>query len=208
MLKTLAFAAIAAVVSCGLAGAQVRAQNAYITNPGGAVLVIDTATNTVTATIPVGGSSLGVAVSPDGGTVYVTDEGSNTVSVIAAATNTVTATIPVGVGAHPIGVAVSPNGSTVYVANEGSNTVSVIAAATNTVTATIATGGQPFAFGIFIQPAPQLPRFAGTPGFSNCYGVSVSALARQYGGLNRAAAALGYASVDALQNAILAYCQA
>src|SRR6266404_3709026 len=58
---------------------------------------------------------------------YITNSGSNSVSVIAAATNTVSATIAVGV--LPLGVAVSPDGSTVYVANAGSNTVSVIAAA-------------------------------------------------------------------------------
>ena len=48
--------------------------------------------------------------------------------------------------------------------------------------------------------------FAGTPGHANCYGRSVSALARQYHGLNGAAAALGFPSVPALQNAILAFC--
>jgi hypothetical protein len=50
------------------------------------------------------------------------------------------------------------------------------------------------------------PMFAGTPGKPNCHGQSVSALARQYGGLNAAAAALGYADVSALQNAIMAFC--
>jgi hypothetical protein len=55
----------------------------------------------------------------------------------------------------------------------------------------------------FIQPPP---RFAGTPGFSNCYGKSVSALAKQFGGLNAAAAALGFPSVKALQNAIQVFC--
>jgi hypothetical protein len=54
-----------------------------------------------------------------------------------------------------------------------------------------------------IQPAP---RFAGTPGKANCYGQSVSALVRQYRGLNAAAEALGFSNVKALQNAILAYC--
>jgi hypothetical protein len=48
------------------------------------------------------------------------------------------------------------------------------------------------------------PVFAGTPGKANCHGQSVSALAQQYGGLNGAAAALGYADVSALQNAIMA----
>jgi probable HAF family extracellular repeat protein len=49
-------------------------------------------------------------------------------------------------------------------------------------------------------------RFAGTPGQSNCHGVSVSALAQKYGGLNAAAAALGFAKVQGLQDAIRAFC--
>jgi len=51
------------------------------------------------------------------------------------------------------------------------------------------------------------PVFAGTPGKASCHGQSVSALAKQYGGLNNAAAALGYPSVSALQEAIMAYCE-
>jgi hypothetical protein len=51
------------------------------------------------------------------------------------------------------------------------------------------------------------PIFAGTPGKTNCHGQSVSALARQFGGLNNAAAALGYSSVSALQEAIMAFCE-
>jgi hypothetical protein len=49
-------------------------------------------------------------------------------------------------------------------------------------------------------------RFAGTPGAANCLGQSLSTLAGQNGGLNRVAAALRYASVQALQNAVSAYC--
>jgi YVTN family beta-propeller protein len=44
---------------------------------------------------------------------YVTNAGSNTVSVIDPATNTVVATVPVGSG--PAGVAVTPNGTFAYV---------------------------------------------------------------------------------------------
>jgi hypothetical protein len=51
------------------------------------------------------------------------------------------------------------------------------------------------------------PAFAGTPGEGNCHGQSVSALARQFGGLDNAAAALGFPSVQALQDAIIAFCQ-
>jgi hypothetical protein len=55
---------------------------------------------------------------------------------------------------------------------------------------------------VFAEPVV----FAGTPGKANCHGQSVSALAKQYGGLNAAAAALGFPSVQALQDAIMAFC--
>jgi len=48
--------------------------------------------------------------------------------------------------------------------------------------------------------------FAGTPGKPNCHGQSVSALAKQYGGMAAVAAALGFPSVGALQDDIRAYC--
>ena len=98
---------------------------AYITNSGdNTVSVIDTAINTVTATVPVEEQPKGVAVSPDGARVYITNYGSNTVSVIDTATNTVTSTVPVGT--NPEGVAASPDGTKVYVANLADWTVSVI----------------------------------------------------------------------------------
>jgi hypothetical protein len=50
------------------------------------------------------------------------------------------------------------------------------------------------------------PSFAGTPGKANCHGQSVSALAQEFGGLNGAAAALGFSGVSALQDAIMAFC--
>jgi len=129
---------------------------AYITNySSNTVSVINTATNTVTATVLVNGNPYAVACHPDGSTVYVANYGSNTVSVIATATNTVTATVPVG--SLPSGVAVHPDGSTVYVANYYSDSVSVIDTATNTVTATVPVGSYPIAFGLFIgQPAPKV----------------------------------------------------
>ena len=157
--------AIAAFVSCFLGSVQTLAQNVYITNDGsGNVSVIDTATNTVTATIPVGTAPFAVAVGPDGGTVYVANIDSDNVSAIDTATNRVTATIPVG--SEPFGVAVTPDGCKVYVANGASNDVSVIATATNTVTAAITAGRGPVAFGVFIIR----PSFAGTQGLSNCHG--------------------------------------
>jgi YVTN family beta-propeller protein len=118
------------------------ATTVYATEVEGYLAVINVATNTITASIPVGTFPAnypeGLAVSPDGGTVYVTNYEGNTVSVVNTSTDTVTATIPVG--SYPQGVAVSPDGSTVYAANHGDGTISVISAATDTVTGTIALG--------------------------------------------------------------------
>ena len=60
------------------------------------ISVINTATNDVTATIPVGANPIGVSVSPDGSKVYIANQGANEVSVINSATNIVSDTIPVG----------------------------------------------------------------------------------------------------------------
>jgi YVTN family beta-propeller protein len=128
------------------------ATNTVYVNYAGLTLVsvINGATNAVTATIPIGSSTWGVAVNPVTNTVYVTGGTAvNTVQVIDGATNTVTATIPVG--STPTGVAVNPATNMVYVANRGANTVSVIDGATNTVTATIPVGSNPT--GIAVDPS-------------------------------------------------------
>ena len=46
----------------------------------------------------------------------------------------------------------------------------------------------------------------GRPGRANCHGKSISALARQFGGLDSAASALGFSSVKELQEAIKDFC--
>ncbi len=67
---------------------------AYVVNSvSNTVSVIDTATNTVTGTIPVGALPVGVAVSPDGTRAYVTNQDANTVSIIDTASNSVIGTI-------------------------------------------------------------------------------------------------------------------
>lgn len=71
-------AALIAAIAIVLGGAPSSAQNAYITNAASnTVSVIDTATNTVVGTIPVGNFPIvfpiGVAVTPDGG-MPVTEE--------------------------------------------------------------------------------------------------------------------------------------
>jgi uncharacterized repeat protein (TIGR01451 family) len=113
---------------------------AYITNfMSNSVSVIDTATNTVVATIAVGSRPFGVAVSPDGLRVYVANYAGSSVSVIDTAANAVIATVPLA-SSFPIGIAVSPDGSRVYVTHEVTGDVSVIDTATYTVVATIPVG--------------------------------------------------------------------
>src|SRR3990172_2459907 len=87
---------------------------AYITNSNSNnVSVIDTATNTVVATVVAGSGPNGVAVNPAGTRTYVTNGSVNNVSVIDTATNTVVATV--AVGSQPNGVAVNPAGTRAYV---------------------------------------------------------------------------------------------
>lgn len=127
---------------------------AYIARGGtlialpGEIAVIDIASNTVVATIapyviPVT-TPFGVAVSPDGSRVYVTDSGG--VLAILTATNTVTATLRTGLGPDVRGVAATPDGRRIYVAHRqmtGTNgAVSAIDTATFQVIATIPAGAQ------------------------------------------------------------------
>lgn len=65
------------------------------------VSVIDTATNEVTSTVPVGKWPYGVSVTPDGTKVYVANAGNNTTSIIGTATDSIIAS-PVIVGNRPI----------------------------------------------------------------------------------------------------------
>src|SRR5262245_9876713 len=102
--------AVALVGNAALGPTSASAQPfAYVSNgsdSSNSVSVINTATNTVVATIPVGTTPWGVAITPDGAFAYVANQSSGTASVINTATNTVVATVPVGTG--PRGVAITP----------------------------------------------------------------------------------------------------
>lgn len=126
------------------------ANTAYVTiNGENAVAMIDTATNTVSATkLVVGSGPFGISIAPDGKSAYVVNGNDDTVSVINTVTKTVNAaTIPVG--HQPTGIAVTPDGKKIYVTNVGDDSVSVINAATHAV-ATIT--GVPQAYDVAIAP--------------------------------------------------------
>lgn len=107
---------------------------AYIVNSPDSIAVVDIATNTVVATVPVGRGALGTAVHPAGTFAYVTNYWDETVSVVDTATNGVVATVPVPPG--PLSLALHPTGRFVYVAHEAH--VTVIDTATNRVVTSIA----------------------------------------------------------------------
>jgi YVTN family beta-propeller protein len=86
----------------------------YVPDPSAnMVSVVDTSSDTVTATIPVGSRPYDAAVTPDGSQVFVANQGDGTVSVISTATDAVTATIKVLGGVRS--VAIDPAGQYAYV---------------------------------------------------------------------------------------------
>jgi YVTN family beta-propeller protein len=99
---------------------------AHPSNPGivfasagesnGTIIRINTATDTISALIPVGKSPAGIAMDATGSQVYVANEESDTVSVISVASNAVTNTL-VNL-ARPYGIGVTPSGSHIWVINE------------------------------------------------------------------------------------------
>jgi gliding motility-associated-like protein len=116
---------------------------AYIANYGANnVSVINTATNNIITTIPVGSNPYTVTASKDGNRVYVVNSISNNVSVISTSTNAVIATIDVG--ANPLGAIISEDGSRLYVINKGTNSVSFINTISTEVIKTIQLNAVPY----------------------------------------------------------------
>jgi YVTN family beta-propeller protein len=112
------------------------------TGPGAPtdIKVISTATDQVTATLPLPAAPAQIAFSPSGATAYVTT--ADGLWVFDTATDQVTGVIP-GLG-DPHGIAVSPDGSTVYVTDTAQGLVEVIDAASDRVTDTIPVGQLPW----------------------------------------------------------------
>jgi YVTN family beta-propeller protein len=116
-----------------LQAAHAKIPYAYVANNAdNSVTVINTNTNAIVKTIPVGSFPYGVAVNQAGTFAYVTNSGANTVSVISTSTNAVTATITLTGLSGPMDIALSPNGSTAYVSCGNSNVVAVINTAAKT----------------------------------------------------------------------------
>jgi YVTN family beta-propeller protein len=128
----------------------------------GSLLVISptaqaTTTFQVVATIDVGVNPFGVAMKPDGSSLWVVNSGNfstvgHTVTRINPSTYAIQGTI--NVGNFPEDVAFTPSGSQAFVTNTTDATVSVINATTNTVTQTVDLSGIPMRFptGVAVTP--------------------------------------------------------
>jgi YVTN family beta-propeller protein len=111
----------------------------YVTNYGNKidigrkVSVLDSSTNTVADTVPVGARPRAIAYNPANNEVYVANTLSNDVSVIGTLNNNVISTIAVGnlPGNSSSGIAYDFGNGRVYVTNFGSDTLSAIDTSTN-----------------------------------------------------------------------------
>ncbi|MEW5811642.1 MAG: hypothetical protein AB1925_19580 [Actinomycetota bacterium] len=122
---------------------------AYVANSAGrSVTVVDTATGTAVASIPVAGSATAVAADTRPGVTraYVALKSTSRLAIVDTTNNTVVTAVPVGLS--PTAVAVSPNGSRVYVANTTGGSISVIDAAATKRIATFSVGLSPVALAV------------------------------------------------------------
>ena len=116
----------------------------YVTNSStdnSSLLVIDGATNTVSATVPAGAEPFAIAVNPVTNTIYLTNNPitRGSVTVINGADNSIVATVPAGLS--PNYVAVNPVTNKIYASDSSGNMVYVIDGSNPTVTLTTVTVG-------------------------------------------------------------------
>lgn len=125
----------------------------------GTVTVIDTASNAILTAIGVGNLPVKIAANPVNPLyMYVTNSGSNNVSVISTVALSKITDIPILVGTTPMGLAVTGDGTQVWVANHGgTGTISIINTTTNTVINTIATASPPLGITIGRVGSPLSP---------------------------------------------------
>jgi YVTN family beta-propeller protein len=126
---------------------------AYVTNLGAGantVSVVNLAAKAVAAALPAGGRRpTGVAVTPDGTTLFVASDADGAVSVIDAARGTLRSVV--AVGANPTGVAVSvrnARASSVYVTGRTAGEIVVVDARFGKVTARAPAYMRPWGLGV------------------------------------------------------------
>ena len=139
-----AAATIALTTGAGPTGIAVApdGRTAYVSNrDANTVSIVDTTTDTVSATLGGFRAPAGIAISPDGRKVLVANGGDDSVMQIDTVSRALTAVAVVVSGvtvAAPVGIAVSPDGTHAYVTGRLANTVTEIG---NTAALTVALDG-------------------------------------------------------------------
>jgi YVTN family beta-propeller protein len=114
---------------------------AYVTNQFSSnVGVIDLATDTQEATIPVSGDPFRVVLSPDGALLFVTGN-ADSLFIVDVATRAIITRLAVGLDAN--GLVADYTGTRLYVSNQSDGTVAEVDLTTNTVARVLQVGGHP-----------------------------------------------------------------
>ena len=122
----------------------------YVTHGGSFVSAFDTATHAFIKSIPVGGDPHGLAFSPDGGSLFVVNRNSDSVSSIEVSGGTVVGTIPLPPGDFPVDIAVAPDFGHFYVTSYFGNSVTVFDVFGDTIAGRITVGAGPQ--GVAVSP--------------------------------------------------------
>lgn len=126
-----------------------RGSLVFVTSSDSNLRILDASNAAVEHSILVGDGPNGLAFSPDGNTLYVSNAGSGTVSVVSLGTNRVVGTIPVQ--GNPEDLAASITGGKLFVANARAG-VSVWNTSTRQLITTIGLPGNGETFGLAMSP--------------------------------------------------------
>jgi len=114
----------------------------YVANLGDdSISVVDTATDTIIGTAPVGDGPYRLALTPDASRLYACEYYGGTIHCLDAATLAVIDVIPYA--GKPLGLAISPDGTTLWCTNETAGTLRAWSIPDHVVQATVADLGAP-----------------------------------------------------------------
>lgn len=103
--------------------------------------VVNESARSILATVPVGAQPFAVAVDARTDTIFVTNSGTDNVTIISGATDRSIGSVSVGV--LPMGAAFDSSDGELFVANSGSDNVSVVSESTLKVVASVDVGAHP-----------------------------------------------------------------
>ena len=120
-------------------GAMVYVAAAEVGGSAGSLITFDPASATEIRRVTVDVRPTGVAVTPDAQVVFVSNQGSDSVTRYSPSSGLVLSTTPAG--SQPTGIAISPDGTQLYVANGSANTVTILFASSGGLNTTVPLGG-------------------------------------------------------------------